>query len=125
MSEQQFTIGRDAITHIQPGKTKLRLVFQKDPPIVVQSGRNPTRQTTTFGNDTRVALVYLLGMIDAGFFTLNAGDQLVLMAVLESGYWDRNQNRTVVVQVTDQFDPDWFSQRTRSGYASITVINPV
>lgn len=86
-------------------------------------GTNGTkRMRLTFKRDALTDVSYLLGMVNGKIIEITSGDQLILTAVLQSRSWDRDQNRTVVVTMTDTFDAEWFTERMRRALEKIEAV---
>lgn len=100
----RFTQAQENITQIikdaQAGSRKVRCTFKQDA-----------------CSDTS----YLLGMDRSGIISLETGDRLVMMAVMQSGNWEHDENRTLEVTLTDDFDADWFVSRMRRALDKIEV----
>lgn len=90
-----------AITWARDGTRKMRLTFRKD----------ALRDVS-----------HLLGMISNKMIRIDPGSQLILTAVLQSGRWDREENRIVVVTMTDTFDAEWFTDRMRRALEKIEAV---
>jgi hypothetical protein len=84
-----------------------------------QAGSRKVR--VTFKPDATSDLNYLLGMDRSGIITLKGGDRLTMMAVMQSGRWEHDENRTLEVAFTDDFDADWFIGRMRRALDQIEV----
>ena len=100
----QFTQAQENITQVvkaaQDGSRKVRVTFKQD----------------AYGD-----ISYLLGMDRSRIITMKAGDRMTLMAVMGSGSWERDENRTLEVTFTDEFDAEWFISRMRRALDKIEV----
>ena len=70
-----------------------------------------------FSKDSIDDVTYLIGMIQDGIFT--SPDEVVLMAIALVHDWDGDENRTVTLIVTKQFDGNtriWFFSRRMWGH---------
>ena len=85
-----------------------------------QSGSRKVR--ITFKPDAYSDINYLLGMDRSGIITMKAGDRMTLMAVMGSGNWEHDENRTLEVTFTDEFDGEWFISRMRRALDKIEVV---
>ena len=63
----------------------------------------------------------MLGMDRNGIISLKTGDRMTMMAVMGSGNWEHDENRTLEVTLTDDFDADWFISRMRRALDRIEV----
>ena len=84
-----------------------------------QAGSRKVR--CTFKQDAYSDISYLLGMDRSGIIALKTGDRMVMMAVMGSGNWEHDENRTLEVTLTDDFDSDWFVGRMRRALEQIEV----
>ena len=67
-------------------------------------------------------VAYLLGMERTGIIKLdgnNGQDRFILECVMSTGDWGHDNNRTIIVILTDQFDGDWFASRLDRALESI------
>jgi hypothetical protein len=76
----------------------------------------------TFKQEATFDLNYLLEMGRVGIISVE-GDKLLLMSIAHCGHWESNSNRTVVITLTEKFDPNWFINRMHKCLESIEVIN--
>ena len=77
----------------------------------------------TFKRSATGDINYLLGMKRAGIVEFAHGDEVVLMAVEMSGDWEHDENRVLVVTLTDTFDDEWFVGRMWRALDAIEVVN--
>jgi len=90
---------------------------------VVKAAESGSRKVNiTFKQDAQSDINYLLGMDRSKIITMKAGDRLTLMAVTQSGSWERDENRTLEVTFTEEFDSDWFIGRMRRALEKIEVV---
>jgi len=89
---------------------------------VVQTALAGSRKVkVTFKRDATDSVGYLLGMARSGLFKFQNGAEMNLMGVVASRTWCGDHNRTVTLQLTDQFDLDWFSGRLDRALENIEV----
>lgn len=72
-----------------------------------------------FRSDRLGDLGYLQTMLIRGDLEASPGQQAVMEAVWRSGDWSRDENRTVVVTTTAEFDPEFFEGRMSRALESL------
>ena len=84
-----------------------------------------TKLRFTYKPQYTQVVFYLAGMIDAGVISVDnpLAVKLLVYAIVESGDWAYDRNRTFEVQTTDKFDVDWFVGRVGSDVESFEVVS--
>lgn len=98
-----------AIDEIRPGDT-IQVTFKPG-----------TGKKGVIDGTMRAVLVYFAMMEGKNVSFINQMDYFTILAVIESGYWDHNANRIVKVQIPDEFDKQWFSERLMPGLEGLTI----
>ncbi|MEK9195217.1 MAG: hypothetical protein AAB975_02485 [Patescibacteria group bacterium] len=94
---------RQALQIALAGSRKLKIVFKKE----------------AIGGE----VAYLLGMMNAGIINLDIRDAMNLSVTNASRKWVPDNNRAVVVMLTDQFDENWFVERMYRALEKIEILN--
>ena len=76
----------------------------------------------TYKDNAIPTLPYLIGMYNAGLFTLEDPGLSLLYAIVRSQKWDREQNKTFLLVITESFDLEWFVDRLHWDVESVEVI---
>lgn len=102
---------------------KLRAVMQTaeivDVILKIKAGDNVQIQ---FKEQDIADVNYLRGMHHDGCLTVDASDELVMMAVVMSGSWDHPTNRIFILKANDGWDKDWFSGRLADRLEAIAIV---
>ena len=94
---------RQALQIALAGSRKIKIVFKKE----------------AIGGE----VAYLLGMMNAGIINLDIRDAMNLSVTNASRKWVPDNNRAVVVMLTDQFDENWFVERMYRALEKIEILN--
>lgn len=94
---------------------------QKPQPALSQSAEEVARRlkevgpnqclTIRFRRESVGDVRYLLGMHRGGMIMIDRRDEAAVKAVVITGEWDNDVNRTVRLRTTEQFNTDWFVSR--------------
>lgn len=89
---------------------------------ILQAQQGSSKVKVTFKREATGDLNYLFGMVRNGVVELDPSDEMVLMAVAQTGDWGGDHNRTVIITLTDQFDEEWFVGRMQRAVESISAV---
>jgi len=84
-----------------------------------QSGSKPV--SFTFHKTSILDIAYLLLMNRNGIVKLKPADVATLQCVQMDKSWGSDRNRTLEVEMTETFDPKWFSDRMARACESIVI----
>lgn len=85
--------------------------------------QNSSRKVrVTFRREAIRDLQYLLGMQNSGIIRLP--DVTIILAVISGNSWDGERNRTMVIELAEKFDEEWFVSRMGSAVESVSYAQP-
>lgn len=114
--EMEFTALRSSIDKVRPG-TKLRLTFKQ------ANGKprpNHHGGSRYFIDDNMAATLSYFGMMNGRNLIIEGA--VMIMAIVQSRYWDGDDNRTFIVTIPEGFDPDWFVKRLCNGLEKVEIL---
>jgi hypothetical protein len=114
----EFTALRSIIDQVQPG-TKLRLTFKQ------ANGRprpNHHGGSRYFIDDSMVATLSYFGLMAGQNLIIDEMSLFLVRAVVQSKYWDSDQNRTFTVTIPEEFDRGWFEKRLCDGLEKVEIL---
>lgn len=98
------------LSKVSPG-TRLRVTFKPG------SGKKGILSA-----DVKAGVMYFMMMAGKNVNFENETDRITLYAVVESGYWDHDANRKVMVSIPEGFDSNWFKQRLQERVENLEIL---
>jgi hypothetical protein len=84
---------------------------------------NGSRQVEiTFKHNAIQDILFLFGMLSPFNLRIEDAHTIILESAVESGEWEHDNNRTVVVTLLQNFDQSWFIDRMGRALENISAV---